>query len=31
MSFELKVKELEQIVKKLESPDMGIDEGVKLF
>jgi exodeoxyribonuclease VII small subunit len=31
MSFEKKVKELEEIVKKLEAPEMGIDEGVKLF
>ena len=31
MSFEKKVKELEEIVKKLETPEMGIDEGVKLF
>lgn len=31
MSFEDKVKELEIIVKKLETPDMGLDEGAKLF
>ncbi|MGD9901429.1 MAG: exodeoxyribonuclease VII small subunit [Spirochaetales bacterium] len=31
MSFETKMKELEKIVNRLESPEMGIDEGVKLF
>lgn len=31
MSFEAKCKNLETIVKKLETPEMGIDEGVKLF
>jgi len=31
VSFESKIKSLEEIVKKLESPEMGIDEGVKLF
>ena len=31
MSFEAKTKELEVIVKKLETPEMGLDEGAKLF
>ena len=31
MSFEDKLLALEEVVKKLESPEMGIDEGVKLF
>ena len=31
MSFESKIKELEIVVKKLETHEMGIDEGVKLF
>lgn len=31
MSFEDKVKELEAIVKKLETPDMGLTQGAKLF
>lgn len=31
MLFEEKISKLEQIVKQLESPEMGIDEGVKLF
>jgi len=31
VSFEVKIKQLEEIVKKLETPEMGIDEGVKFF
>jgi exodeoxyribonuclease VII small subunit len=31
MNFESKIKKLEELVKKLETPDVGIDAGVKLF